>query len=42
MYEYGPFKPVKAILRRGKGKTVNNGMDEPNQDALYTHMEMSQ
>jgi hypothetical protein len=28
MYEYGTLKPVKVILRRGRGK--KNGGDEPN------------
>jgi hypothetical protein len=40
MCEYGILKPVEVVCRRGKGK--NNGGDEPNWGALYTHIEMSQ
>jgi hypothetical protein len=36
------LKPVKIILRRGKGKRENIGGDEPNQSTLYTYMETSQ
>jgi hypothetical protein len=38
MYEYGPLKPVKVILRRGMGKRENNGGDEPNQVSFYTYV----
>jgi hypothetical protein len=30
MYESGTLKPVKVILKRGRGRRVNNGEDEPN------------
>jgi hypothetical protein len=37
MYDdYGRLKPVKVILRRWRGKKVNNGGDEPNLGTLYT------
>jgi hypothetical protein len=42
MCKDGILKPVKVILRRGRGKRVNNGEDEPNQGTLYTYMEVSQ
>jgi hypothetical protein len=38
----GTLKPVKIILRRGRGKRENNGGGEPNQGALYARMEMTQ
>jgi hypothetical protein len=42
MYEYGALKPIKVILRRGRGKRVKNRRNEPNWDTLYAYMEMSQ
>jgi hypothetical protein len=30
MYEYGTLKPVKVVLRRGRGKKKKNDGDEPN------------
>jgi hypothetical protein len=36
------LKPIKVILRRGRGKRENNGGDEPNWGTLYIYMEMSQ
>jgi hypothetical protein len=41
-YECGTLKPVDAILRKRMWKRENSGEDEPNQDRLYTYMEMSQ
>jgi hypothetical protein len=40
MYEDGTLKPVKVILRRGKGMRENDGGDEPNQGTVCAHMEM--
>jgi hypothetical protein len=42
MYQYGTLKPVKVTFRRGKRKRENNGGNKPNQDTLYTYMELSQ
>jgi hypothetical protein len=37
MYEYGPLKPVGAILRGERGKRKNNGEDEPNRGTLHAY-----
>jgi hypothetical protein len=42
MCEPWTLKPVKVILKRGKGKKENNGVDESTQSILYTYMKMSQ
>jgi hypothetical protein len=42
MYEYGTWKCVKVILRRGMGEKENNGEDEQNWGTIYVYMEMSQ
>jgi hypothetical protein len=36
------LKPVKVILRRGRGKREKNKGDEPNWGTLYAYVEMSQ
>jgi hypothetical protein len=42
MYEYGTLKPVKVILRRGRGKRESKRRDESNQGTIYVCIERSQ